>query len=332
MTNPVMLKYWSKYLHVTYDKELISKLNSIREYIEEDLSFSAWIHGKAVYIEHAKSVVQKYWEKENRPPLLSLLPEDQKFGEEKLAELARENQIQLTRDTWFVSLHVRDSGYKLGDHRKLDVIDDFRNADIESYVPAIEEIIRRGGIVVRVGDPKMKHLRPIPGLIDYAHSNHRSNLMDVYLFSACKFFIGVSSGPVLNPIIFGVPTLMTNFMPVVGRPHASNCLFLPKLLWLNDEKRYLTFREILSTSIGKIYTTVGYVEKNISIIDNTKEDLMNATIEMLNEIYKNESSHPHHFRDLQDELKKLYERYSGYGDLGFLSYEYLKKCHQLKVI
>ena len=112
----------------------------------------------------------------------------------------------------------------------------------------------------------------------------RSNRMDIFLFSQCRFFVGVSSGPILTPVLFGVPTIMTNFVPLSGRPHAGNCLFIPKMLWLRDEQRYATFEETLSSDLGQIFTSDGYEEKNIDLIDNSPEELNEIVVEMLDQL------------------------------------------------
>src|SRR5256885_8476241 len=63
-----------------------------------------------------------------------------------------------------------------------------------SRPPAVQEITRRGGWVVRLGDPTMEPFPPTPAVIDYAHSRLKSPATDVFLCGACRFFIGVASG------------------------------------------------------------------------------------------------------------------------------------------
>jgi len=317
IVNPVMLDYWKKYFDVIVDEEAIELLSPLRKYLEEDLTLAATLRGKAVYIEHAKGVVQKEWERQGRRPLLQLNADDQEFGREQLAKAG------LPRDAWFVSLHVRDAGYKQGSHLAEDESDSYRNADIESYKLAIQEVVRRGGYVVRVGDPKMKPFVSMEGVFDYALSDIRSNRTDVFLFSQCRFFVGVSSGPLLTPGLFGVPVVMTNFAPMSGRPHAGNCIFIPKLLWMRDERRYATFHEVLSSDLGRMFTSHGYAEKGIDIIDNSPEELRDVVVEMLdrldgNAVYSEEDE------KRQGSITALYQKYSGYGDLGRMGNVFVK--------
>jgi putative glycosyltransferase (TIGR04372 family) len=307
--NPVMLDYWKQYITVFDDEEVIRQLSPLRKYLESDVCMSATLRGKAIYIEHAKCVVQKEWEKQNRKPLFQLNADDQEYGREQL------EKVGIPRDAWFVSLHVRDAGYKTGSYLADEAYDSYRNADIESYKLAIQEVVQRGGYVIRVGDPKMKPFAGMTGFFDYALSDVRSNRMDIFLFSQCRCFVGVSSGPVLTPVLFGVPVVMTNFVPMSGRPHAGNCLFIPKLLWLRGERRYATFHEVLSTNLGRMFTSHGYEQKKIDIIDNSPEDIRDVVAEMLDRLDGN-AMYSEEDEKRQGSITDLYKKYSGYGDMG----------------
>ncbi len=325
ISNPVMLKYWEKYITVIRCEKTIQLLRPLNQYLARDLSFCATINKKPVYIEHAKAIVQKAWEEQNRAPLLQLADEDLAFGK----KILKENGVD--PDGWFVCLHVRDSGYKMGSHAANEEYDSYRNARIENYHLAIDAIINRGGYVIRVGDPNMIKIADRPGLFNYAHSNARSNRMDVFLFSKCRFFIGVSSGPILNPIIFGVPTIMTNFMPIVGRPHASNCLFLPKLLRDVRKGQLISFNEILSGELGRTFTSFGYKEKGIEIVENTPEELCDVVIEMMDRL-DNKCIDSVEDLALQEKFKALYREHSGYGDLGKIGKNFIKKYTELGLV
>ena len=82
---------------------------------------------------------------------------------------------------------MREGGFK-GDY------DNFRNCNISNYIGAIKEITRRGGWVVRMGDPTMTKLPILERVIDYPFTLSRSAVMDLYLLKECSFFIGTSTG------------------------------------------------------------------------------------------------------------------------------------------
>jgi putative glycosyltransferase (TIGR04372 family) len=324
IANPWMLEYWRKYIEV----ELIEQDNSldaiapIKKYLEDDFDWAANLNGRGSYIEYAKCIVQKQWEEEKRLPLFQLTTEDCEFGWNQLAKFG------IDRASWFVSIHVRDAGYRWGSYLAKDEYDAYRNADIDNYYEAIAAIVQRGGYVIRVGDPQMKPLPEMAGVLDYARSDIYSNRMDIFLFSQCRFFVGVASGPVLNPTLFGVPVVMTNYIPAIARPHASNCIFISKLLWLNSENRYATFSEALSSELGRMFTPHGYIAHDIGIIDNQPDDIKDAVLEMMDWLdgkveYSDED------KTLQEKFNALYREYSGYGDQGRASKAFLKKHQSL---
>jgi hypothetical protein len=105
---------------------------------------------------------------------------------------------------WFVGLHVREG---------TDRMHDVRNSDISTYRLAVEEIAKRGGWVLRMGDRSM---RPWPNTIDYAHSAERKDWMDVFLWAEGRFFIGTGSRPQLIPQTFGKPVAIANWGPLGG--------------------------------------------------------------------------------------------------------------------
>src|SRR6185437_2163972 len=90
----------------------------------------------------------------------------------------------------------------------------FRNADIKTYLSAIHEIESRGMKVVRIGDPSMSDIADMPSVVDYAHSEYRSGLMDCLLIASSSFLLCTSSGPVAVAQILGVGVCMTNLAPI----------------------------------------------------------------------------------------------------------------------
>ncbi len=319
--NPVMTRYWSRYVTTVQlgDREppALAALDSL---FNEDLTIAATINGKSVYIEHAKAQVQTEWERQGRSPLLT-------FDEEDAATCAEVMEtIGLPTGAPFVTLHVRDNGSKTGSWENAGSSDDFRNADILTYLNAVELITQRGWYVVRVGDPAMKPVPQHPGLIDYAHSSIRSNLLDVYLSSQCRFFIGTSSGPILIPHVFGTPILGTNYAPISGRLHAGNSLLLLKRL-RHKSGRYATIAEALGSRISSLFLMneillAGYVYE-----DNSCEELASGVSEMLETLDGTICYSP------TDELRQatlnqLYHDLSGYGSLGRLSRAFVNGCSQ----
>ena len=119
------------------------------------------------------------------------------------------------------------------------------NADVCTYLPAMAEITRRGGFVIRMGDTGMSRLPPLSNVIDYCHSDLRADWMDIFIAARCRFMLGTSSGPAYIPPLYGVPSVLTNWWPPAQRPWHASDIFVPKMLCRVADGRYLSLSETL---------------------------------------------------------------------------------------
>jgi putative glycosyltransferase (TIGR04372 family) len=274
--NPCLLGYWQRYVTVISDLDRIHQLLPLArelECLETTLYYVSLPDGTTPGLALASIAVQKEWEAQKRPPLLELGSSDRERGWRCLHELG------VPEGAWFVTLHVRESGfYGEGDNHPLHR---YRNADIETYIPAIEAIAARGGWVVRAGDPSMKALPPMPHVVDYAQSPAKSDWMDIFLCSQCYFFIGMASGLQNVPWVFGVPCVFVNCWPMYFRPISSQDLFIPKLYCSQTDKRCLTFEESHHPDFLDTYYAQSFDARSVEVLDNTPEEIRDAICEMM---------------------------------------------------
>lgn len=231
--------------------------------------------GSTPYLPEALGIIQEEWERQGREPQLKLTADDIRFGERQLRAMG------VPDGAWFVGLHVRSAGFYA---ESATAAQAHRNANIESYVPAIEEIARRGGWVIRMGDSKMPPLPEVRGGIDYARSRFKSDRMDVFLCARSRFFMCVASGLGNVPATFGVPCLSTNWVSNALPFYSRNDLFLPKLLRRKSDGKLLTFDEWLSRPMrDACYSGVGIRNAGLEAVDNTPEELRAGAIAMLDQ-------------------------------------------------
>lgn len=171
---------------------------------------------------------------------------------------------------WFVTIHVRDESTP-GRNAC--------NASIESYVPAIKEILSQGGTVVRIGSSDSTPLPKMRGLIDYARSIRKTSWLDVFLMARCRFFVGTYAGPLGIPQIFGVPTLCTNSPHIALSMSMPRSLVIPKSLVDRKSGRMLGLMETMSRPAAWTFADecLGSVER----IDNTSWDITGGVREMI---------------------------------------------------
>jgi len=189
---------------------------------------------------------------------------------EQIAEVAR-NKLGLPADAWYVCLHVREGGY----YQDFQTVE--RNADINNYLLAINEIISRGGWVIRMGDSTMKRLPPMEHVIDYPFTKQKSDLMDIYLIKNCTVYMGMQSGIYDIAIMFGCPMITTNMYSwLLGFPEKNRDIGILKNLYSRRDQRILAPIEWLSLP----WNNHGFnPREDYEYFENTPEQLLAVVIE-----------------------------------------------------
>jgi putative glycosyltransferase (TIGR04372 family) len=201
----------------------------------------------------------KAWSRAWDRPLLSIPSADGRRGEGLL------RQLGVPEGAWFVCVHVREAGYlpELSYHS-------YRDSDF---------IASQGGYVIRMGDPSMKPIKPMPGVIDYAHSSLRSDFLDIFLCARCRFFLGTNSGLICVPALFNRPLALVNVVPFQHAQPGS--LFIPKLIYSRTESRFLTCEEVVRRGIHDYCATLAYTQNGLETVSNDPEDIRQLTGETL---------------------------------------------------
>jgi len=274
VANQCLLDCFAEHLCVVSDQ------NEIEEYLNRypnawlDSNYLPIPDGRVLNRNVAQFQIQHRWEDEGLGPLLDLSDEHRERGRRALTRLG------FGDNDWFVALHVRETGYFDENHpwsRSL-----LRNADIETYLPAIEAITSRGGWVVRIGDPSMTPLAPMERVIDYANGGAlRADWMDIFLIAACRFVLGTPSGPQGSALAFGTPFLGTNYFAIGVVPPSRNDLFIPKTVRAKSGGRKLGIRESLRPPRYMSMEPLFFEKEGLEIVDNTAEEIEAVTVEML---------------------------------------------------
>ena len=210
---------------------------------------------------------------------LAFTPEEEERGRKQLQALG------ISASDSFVCLHARDTAYldyryrfsKTANLRRQN----HRDCSIGNYIPAAQELTRRGYFAVRMGYIVKKPLDAAnPMIIDYA-VKHRTDFLDIYLGAKCRFFVTSCSGIYGIPLLFRRPIAYTNFIPL-NPVFASktNDLYIPKKLWLKNQRRFLSFGEIFNSRIREISHSEEYESLGIEPVENTPEEIRDMVTEM----------------------------------------------------
>lgn len=309
VANAHLLNYWKHYIRIISSPLLCVFLeplarSRLTSYPTYRFAFSA---GAA----HFPEIQRKY---SGRPALLALTESDYHRGWACLRD------IGMPEGAWFVCVHCREDGY-LG-----NVNQSLRNADIHNYLLAIETIVKRGGWVVRMGDPTMKALPPMEHVIDYAHLSIKSDWMDIFLCASCKFFLGSNSGLYHVANIFGVSAAIANCVRLAGvLPYGPMDMGIPKLIWSDKEGRYLSFKEVLGSPVSHFMFDHLFTQAGLLPVENTPEDIRDMAVEMLD---KAEGRLSYTLEDelLQERFKSLMNpTHYSYGAMSRVGRDFLRK-------
>lgn len=270
VANAHLLTYWRKKVTVISSLWLsfVLELMSRRWVMREDLSryVSGYFGTQAIYR------INRLWGE--RSPLLAMQGNDELWAREQFARLG------IPPGQWFVCVHVREGSYL----PKNEAIQTHRNATVTNAIPAMKEIVRRGGLCIRMGDPGMTPLPEISGVIDYARHPIKSDRLDILLCAKARFFLGNTSGLAFVCTSFGVPVAHANMIPVETLGIRPCDLSMPKLLWSEKLGRYLTFKEALNTKAGGYFFTHQYRNAGIQAEENSPKDLSDLVTEMLDRL------------------------------------------------
>ena len=276
VVNPSLLSYWRRYTTIVSNRMLIALLRPLSRFrrLQYDTSHLSLPNGatpnrlQAIY-----RVQAEYEARYGDQPILNLSESDCERGWSCLRKLA------IPQDAWFVCLHAREGGYlpHLSYHS-------YRNVDVSTYLPAVEAIVERGGWLIRMGDLTMKPLPQMDHVIDYAHSDVRSDWMDVFCLASCRFCLGNDSGPHVVSQVFGVPTAPANWAPMGHGAYSRRDTWTPKLYRSVKEDRFLTFAEVLLSPLRRLFRTEDFEASRVTVVDNSPEDIRDLAVEMMDRL------------------------------------------------
>jgi len=266
VANRHLLTYWSKYFTIINSESLCFLIEYSTLFGPGKLNVKYLIN-KPIGTQGAYSIYAK-WGK--RRPLLKLTNSDSTYCDEMLLKLG------IPKFSWFVCIHAREGNFSPTD----ESIHHHRNTDISTYLTAINKIIAQGGYVVQLGSNQTKKLPEMKGLIDYAHSNFKSERLDICIIAKSKFFLGDSSGLALVGTIFGIPCALTNMTPITALGLNASDITLHKKCHF-ESSSLITVCLLRHLGLANSRFFIDYARKNVHFLDNTPDEICDLCSEML---------------------------------------------------
>jgi putative glycosyltransferase (TIGR04372 family) len=223
-------------------------------------------------------------------PQLSFTPEEHKRGQELLRRLGIPEGAQ------HVCFFAKDRYYTDSPDTKLDPNSywgsrDFRNCDIKNYLPAADDLAKKGVYVLRMGIHQPEELLP-SGLdhriIDYTGKIRPTlddpDFLDAYLQATCKFFLGCTSGIYQLSSIFGVPVAYANMIPYGECGRMPHDIVIFKKCRNKKSGKFIPFPELIKRGLDADWLTLEELEQldrdGIEFVENTESEIFDLACEM----------------------------------------------------
>ena len=154
-----------------------------------------------------------------------------------------------------------------------------RNPVESNYLKVVSDISTTKFPVIRMGKDIESAIDPTlyPNVIDYA-SKHRSDFLDVFLLSKCKFLLLGNTGLFWIRAMFQKPTVHCDLYDVRHQVISGDIMIFQKL-WLKNEQRLATVSEMLK--IGGFYSKESHQGKlGVELVKNTPEEIFSVCNEI----------------------------------------------------
>ena len=157
----------------------------------------------------------------------------------------------------------------------------YRNADIDTYVPTIKYLINLGYFVFRIGSIASKRVNyKNKYFLDYPFCDFQSDFMDIFLIDISEFLIGTTSGITDVATVFHTPFLGVNYAPFTESPLGRNDRFIQKKM-IDEFGNVVKYVDALKLGTDDVYIANSYYKRTkLKNMDNTEEEILEATVEM----------------------------------------------------
>jgi putative glycosyltransferase (TIGR04372 family) len=245
-------------------------------------------------------------------PIVKFTSEEDEVGRKLLAEMG------IGKDDWFVCFHARDVAYlenRVGLGKPPNIVRDvnqenIRNCSIFNYLKSAEWITQKGGFAIRMGEI-VEHPLPTSNacIIDYP-VQFRSDFLDLYLISKCRFFFGCASGLHGVAYLFNSPFAGANFCPLEEIAVGNRSLYIPKLLHSQDPREPTQFSALKSKGLFNLppetaHTPKFYADMDLYWVENSPDDILDLCKDMMDRLEGR--APPVGARLIQEAYRKLHD-------------------------
>lgn len=199
------------------------------------------------------------------------------------------NEIGFDPSKKYVCFNVRDSSY----HRDSNLFE-HRNGSINDYHIVFNYLNELGYQVIRLGSSVQEKLTlEGPLIFDYASSDVRSDLIDLFLISECSFSVGTGCGLDCASVLFRKMHAFIDIVQIGTIPDFAHGSIIIFKKFLEDGKE-ISLKQIRDKGFMSYTLASQYKEKNITFKENTSKQIKEILWEMHSRVNKTWETLPEH--------------------------------------
>ncbi len=236
------------------------------------------------------------------------------------------HKIGIRKNQKFICLIVRDNLY-LKRRMNFDTsYHDYRDCNIDNFKTAVNYLLKKNYFVLRMGKlQKNKMQLKNKNFLDYAFSNYKSDILDVWLMANCEFCISTGTGFDQISRIFNRPVLYLNQIPLIDWSSYSKSFTHPKFLFKKKVGKVSKIEDYLKFSFHR---KLDYKKKNLNVIDLSKGEILDCVKEFLKILANNW----HVSKSKRKKQKKFNKEFTKYLNHFHPKVDFHKKIHKHALI
>jgi putative glycosyltransferase (TIGR04372 family) len=197
-------------------------------------------------------------------------------------------KVGIQKNQRFHCLLVRESEYFKKALSESDMsYHDYRDSDVQRYIKSADWLNSQKKIkTIRMGKFVKNQISNQESIIDYATSKDRSDFLDLWLMANCFFCTSTTPGIEVVAVCFRKPLLLSSHLPYGdARTGNKRCIELFKYIKSKETQKFIGINEQIDLEIIDAKKIEQY--NGFEIIDNTENEILSATQELIKLIEKN---------------------------------------------
>ena len=217
-------------------------------------------------------------------------------------------QMGIPKNAKIICITSRDDLYLRRTHPSVDFsYHNYRDSNVNNYIPAIKALIKKNFYVVRMGKIAAKRLDiKSSKFIDYPFHPLKSDFMDFFFAYKCYFWICSNTGTDELARVFRKPLLDLNMVPLTGLKIKYKKVLLCLKIHKNYNNKKLSLNDIFDSGVANFCRSEEFRRKKIKLNElnvNQIKDLVLEMIKLMKDSWKIKNKND---LKLQKKFEKLY--------------------------